>query len=477
MGSIFRSLFMIISFCFALLLHSTATAQQTSSMTQSSEYALQSETNIVDEAAVEQLRGMTPREIEELDRKLARALTLYYDSEFGKALPLFAEVADRVETMDIMWWIGTSAMKTGQMELAMTKFKAMLAVNPDLHRVRLERATIYFQIGQYEKAREEITTVQQANPPEAVQRNIERFLTAIEERTRKAFWNVRLSQGIMYDTNASSGPGNRDLSVIGGTLTLADESKQIRDEALVTSLSGNYLYDCGTRQGIMWNTDMSLYNSAYLSHSQFNYFMVDIATGPWWTGRKDIVKLPVGYREQYYESERLSHVFHIDPSYEHFFNQYVSVKGQYSYNKEFYYKRNNASLDNSTYRYEVTPSLYLADRMHTLSATVGWEDRNADGRKYSYDSYYCALSYLLSLPTRTNVFVSYRWSRKDYKEKPTFYNYPREDLQDSITAVISQELPKDLSVSCAIHYTDNNSNASLYEYEKATYTLSLGYAF
>jgi len=455
----------------------TTVARQDNPLTQSSEYATQNETNTVDEAAVEKLRDMTPGEIEELDRKLARALTLYYDNEFGKALPLFNAVADRVETMDIMWWIGTSAMKTGQMELAIKKFTAMLAVNPNLHRVRLELATIYFQMGQYEKAREEITTVQQANPPEAVQRNIERFLAAIDERTRKAFWNVRLSQGIMYDTNASSGPGNRELSVIGGTLTLGDESKQIRDEALVTSLSGNYLYDCGKRQGFMWNTDMSLYNSAYLSHSQFNFFMIDVATGPWWTGRQDIVKVPAGYREQYYESERLSHIFHVDPSYEHFFTQYVSIKGNYSYSKEFFYKTSNASLDNITHTYEITPSLYLADRMHTLSATVGWEDRNADGRKYSYDSYYYALSYLLSLPTKTNFFVSYKWARKDYKEKPTFYNYAREDLQDTITAVLSQELPKGFSLSGAINYTDNNSNASLYEYEKATYTLSLGYAF
>ncbi|NQU03600.1 MAG: DUF560 domain-containing protein [Syntrophaceae bacterium] len=279
------------------------------------------------------------------------------------------------------------------------------------------------------------------------------------------------------DTNASSGPGNRELSVIGGTLTLADESKQIRDEALVTSLSGNYLYDLGERQGIMWNTAVSLYDSAYLSHSQFNYFMVDLATGPWWAGRKDIVKLPFGYKEQYYESERLSHVFHVDPSYEHFFNQYFSVKGEYSYNKEFYYKKSNASLDNITHSYEITPAIYLANRMHTISGTLGWENRNADARKYSYDSCYYALSYLLSLPTRTSFFFRYKWSRKDYKEKPTFYNLPREDTQDSITAVISQEFLKHFFSSFAINYTDNNSNASLYEYEKATYTLSLGFAF
>ncbi|NQU03601.1 MAG: tetratricopeptide repeat protein [Syntrophaceae bacterium] len=199
MISIFRCCFVVvISFVLTVSLNLTAAAQQNNPLTQSSEYAAEGQTSPIDEAAVDQLREMTPREIEELDKKLAEALTLYYDSEFGKALPIFNEISDRVETMDIMWWIGTSAMKAGKMELAMKKFKDMLAVNPNLHRVRLELATIHFKLGQYEEARKEIETVQSANPPEAVQQNIDKFLAAIEERTKKAFWNVRFSQGIMY---------------------------------------------------------------------------------------------------------------------------------------------------------------------------------------------------------------------------------------------------------------------------------------
>jgi len=467
----------VISFVFTFILSSIAPAEQNDPAAQPSEYSAEGETSQIDDEAVEKLRKMSPEEIEKLDKKLAEALTLYYDSEFGKAIPLFNEVADRVETMDIMWWIGTSAMKTGKMELAIDQFEKMLAANPNLYRVRLELSTIYFKMGQYDKARSEMETVKAANPPEAVQRNIDKFLTAIEERTKKAFWNVRFSQGLMYDSNASSGPGSRELSVIGGTLTLGNQSTKIRDEALVTSLSGNYLYDLGERQGVMWNTDASLYSMAYQSYSQFNYFMVDLATGPWWAGRKDIVKLPFGYKEQNYESERLSHIFHIDPSYEHFFNQYVSVKGSYSYKKEFYYKEGNALLDNTTYTYEITPSLYLANRMHTISAVAGWENRKADGRRYSYDSYYYALSYLLSLPTKTNFFVRYKWLNNDYKARPLLYALPREDKRDSVTAVISQEFLKHFFSSFAINYTDNDSNASLYKYKKMTYTLSLGFAF
>jgi thioredoxin-like negative regulator of GroEL len=90
--------------------------------------------------AVEKLRKMTPEKVAALDDKLAEALTLYYDGKFAQALPIFNSISADVETMDIMWWLGTSAMKTGDTKLAIAEFQRMLAVDPGLHRVRLELA-------------------------------------------------------------------------------------------------------------------------------------------------------------------------------------------------------------------------------------------------------------------------------------------------------------------------------------------------
>ena len=82
--------------------------------------------------AIEKLRRMSAEEIEALDQKLAEALILYYDREFARALPIFKEIAGKVETMDIMFWVGTSAMKVGETRLAIRKFKKMLTIDPKL---------------------------------------------------------------------------------------------------------------------------------------------------------------------------------------------------------------------------------------------------------------------------------------------------------------------------------------------------------
>jgi predicted Zn-dependent protease len=119
----------------------------------------QEQVTAVDKEAAKKLGPMTPEEVKALDKQLAEALTIHYNREFARALPIFKEVATKAETMDIMFWIGTSAMKSGENELAVEKFRKMLSVDPKLSRVSLEFAATYFSMGCYEEARRELEIV------------------------------------------------------------------------------------------------------------------------------------------------------------------------------------------------------------------------------------------------------------------------------------------------------------------------------
>jgi tetratricopeptide (TPR) repeat protein len=425
--------------------------------------------------AIEKLRRMSKEEIRALDQKLAEALILYYDRKFARALPIFKEIADKVETIDIMFWVGTSAMKVGETRLAIRNFKKMLAIDPKLHRVRLDLAAAYFTMGHYDEARRELELVQAVAPPPGVQKNIARLLAAIEERTRKVFWNLRLSQGFLWDDNISAGPDQKELAVLGGTLTLDKESAELRDEATVTNVAGNVIYDMGERNGLMWNTAASFYNLAYLDYSDFNYMAMDVTTGPWWASRRDILKIPFGYTKLEYGRERLSYISHVDPNYEHYFNQYFSLKGLYSYSTANYYASKNSALDYRKNRYELTPNIYLLNRKHIMSATAGYEDHNTDADRFTYDGPYYAFSYFANFPTKTEFFLQYQWARRDYDGRPLLYDKYREDKRHSFTAVLSQAFFKYFFVSFSFNYTDNDSNCELYDFDRTTYTISVGW--
>jgi tetratricopeptide (TPR) repeat protein len=427
--------------------------------------------------ALEKLSRMSPEQIEALDKKLAEALTLYYDRKFAGALPVFKQIAAEVETMDILFWLGTSAMKAGESELAIEKFKQMLAIDPNLHRVRLELSTTYFTLGRYEDARRELEIVQAASPPPAVQANIEKLLGAIEESSRKVSWNLRLSQGYMWDDNISSGPDLKEYAVLGGTLTPATQTAELSDEAAVTNMAGNFLYDMGDRESWMWNSALSFYYKAYNDFSQFNYLALDFNTGPWWANYRDIVKIPFGYTEQKYGSDRLSHIIHMDPSFERHFNRNFSLKALCSFSRENYYGDTRSGLDSNKQRYELTPNFYLADRRHIISATTGFENHNADVGRFSYDGLYFAASYFTRFRNKTELFFRYRLALRNYDALPLFYNTLREDKRHGFTAVVSREFYKNLFASFAYNFTRNDSNLELYEYDKTTKTISIGCRF
>lgn len=432
--------------------------------------------NSADEAAMERLRRMDPSQVQELDRRLAEALTFYYDRDFGQALPMFQEIAERVETMDIMFWIGTSAMETGKMDLAVAQFEKMLAVDPNLHRARLELAAVYFKTGRFEQAKSELERVKASSPPPAVQQNIERLLGAIDEQTKKVYWNASLSQGYMWDSNASAGPEAKQYNIAGGTFTPAATSAKLKDEAAVTVLNGSLTYDLMEKNGLMWNTAMFAYNQAYMDYSQFNYAIVDLSTGPWWVGRQDIVKLPFGYSHADYASDRLFWAFHFDPSYEHFFNPYISLKGQWSHRYENYYRGDQSNLDNSSNLYELTPTLFLSNRRHMLSCSAAWEDHNAYADRFDYYGPIYGLSYLWRIASQTELYMNYRWNRRDYNGRAVV-NGDRYDQRDSFTAAISQGFAKYFFASFAYNYLKNDSNIELFEFKRETYTVNAGCRF
>jgi tetratricopeptide (TPR) repeat protein len=477
-----------------------------------------------DQEKLEKLRKASPGKLDALDSKLAEALLLYYDGRYGQALPIFNEIASEVETTDLMWWIGTSAMNTGDLNLAVKKFQQMLSVDPKLNRVRLELAAAYFQLGKYKEARKELETVSATQPPQEVKANIDKLLAAIDEATKKLRWSVRASLGVQWDDNASAGPDSRLINVNGGTITLAQSSAKLGDTAYVTNAGGNIIYSFGERQlGLAWNTDLNYYSLLYSKYSQFNYAMIDTTTGPWWVGRNFIVKVPVGYTIQYYGNaalesmttaqrdnqnqgyltpgewaktnaslaldnslSKLSYIGHIDPNVEYFFGRYLSLKGTFGYSRETYAPRwsqdslswnTENQFDNDTRRWEINPNIFFFNRQHILSFMGGYAKSDADARINTFDDHYYAVSYFMKFPTKTEVFLKFQRDYRDFKDKAPLYTDWRYDQKNIYTAVVSQNFLNHYFAAFAFNYIHNDSNTGIYSFDKRTYTFSIGAYF
>ena len=425
--------------------------------------------------AVENLQKMTPEQLKAIDAKLSKALTYYYDRKFALALPLFREIAQMVETMDIMFWIGTSAMNLGKTELAIESFNKMLAIDPELHRVRLELAATYFSMGKFDEAKKELEVVEASSPPPEVQANIKRMLAAINDRTQKTSWNLRASAGLLFDTNINAGPGQRELEVVGGTLNLDELSSQLGDQGTLIEAFGNLNYDIGERRGLMWNTSANLFNKVYLNYSQFNFLLMDVATGPWYVRHRDIFKLPVGFTHTQYGSDRLYYAFNIFPSYEYNFSQTFGLRGSYLYRNINYFSTRNSELDNATHRIDLRPLFYLKGRRHIVSGLVGYENSDADADQWSYNTPLLGISYIGNFPSRTELYLGYQWFRREYDGTPPLYEQDREDTRSMFRVAVSQRFFKRLFWSVTFNYIDNESNADLYTFDQKAFSVNLGW--
>jgi hypothetical protein len=204
---------------------------------------------------------------------------------------------------------------------------------------------------------------------------------------------------------------------------------------------------------------------------------LDLNTGPWWVGKRDVLKVPIGYMYDEFGSDRLSHNFHVDPTYEHHFCSYFSLKGLYSFTQRNYFADKDANLDNKQHRYELRPNFFLGQRKHIISLIGGYKDRNAEVDRLSYDAPYCGASYYARLSPTTECYVHYIWSKKDYNDIPPDYTEIREDTVNDVIAVLTQYFLTNWFASFSYTYLDNDSNAEIYSYDKSTYALELGYRF
>ena len=465
-----RTMFLILIAGWVLQFHGSASAEENGDETGSSE--LYSE-------AARTVNRMPVEAVKALDKKLSKALIAYYDGEFSRALPLFREVAEAVETMDILFWMGMSARHIGEYPLAIERFKKMLANDPNLSRVRLELATAYFLTSRFDKARSELKTVSAAASPLSVQRNVEKLLAKIEAKTRRSTWTLSLSQRYMWDDNISRSTAERELDIFGGGFAPDETFTQLSGEAHVTNIYGSLLYDIGKKRGWMWSNAAAFSSTIYHEYSEFNLLLGDVNAGLWYFWENAVMKIPLGFAKISYGSDQLSYIYHMDPSIEYYVNAKVSLKGLFSYCYTNYYEHRFTDLDNDKFRYELSSNVFLADRKHIFSLAAGFEDADAEGGKYAYDGYYGGVSYFAVFPGKTEALIRYQWMKKDYPDGKALplYDAYRNDERQSVSIRVSKRVFQRASLSFSYSFARNDSNLALYTYERQTYSVNLGIRF
>lgn len=184
----------------------------------------------------------------ELDLGKADALLKAGKAQEGYTLlaPHEYEMAGNV---DYDYLLGIAALDSDKPDKATLAFERVLAVNPNFAGARLDMARAYFALGDYERAKTEFETVLGQNPPPQAKATIEKYLTAIKQQDKKTLITGYLEGSVGYDDNVtaatttfSSSVGQAFPSLAGQTFTPTGNALLRRDTflALGGGLDVNY---------------------------------------------------------------------------------------------------------------------------------------------------------------------------------------------------------------------------------------------
>lgn len=127
-----------------------------------------------------------------------------------------AKPGSEEERIERLFLLGTIELRLGMPEKAAERFEAILALRPDLTRVRLELAQAYYLAGRVSKARRSLRLSLADELPSSVEAEVERFLRRIDARRR---WSASFGANLLPETRRP----RRESVLIGGVPFRLDE--------------------------------------------------------------------------------------------------------------------------------------------------------------------------------------------------------------------------------------------------------------
>lgn len=203
--------------------------------------------------------------------------------EFSRAMDdAFGAMLRDPGNLELTFRYAELAARAGNYEGAIAALERMLLVDPNLPRIRLELATLYFRLGSYDLARSYLTSALEANPPPEVRARIEVFLAEIASRQSRHKFSGSALLGVRWQSNATSGYGNTVVPIpaLAGTEPVDIGSGQRRDWNFLTAITAGHVFDLESQSGNTFETNLTLYGTRQARIKTVETALVELNSGP-----------------------------------------------------------------------------------------------------------------------------------------------------------------------------------------------------
>ena len=178
-----------------------------------------------------------------------------------------------IDDLDFLY--GTIALKRGDWQAAIARFRAMLARNPDLPRVRLDLAFAHFQAGEDGRATHHFRLALGTKDLPPVVRA--RTLFFLDQIRRRKTWSITGTVALAPDTNINNATSATEVELFGLPADLSEDARRTSGVGLSANLSGGY--EGRISPDTRFRVSAGLRTRTY-EESAFNERVVNLRAGP-----------------------------------------------------------------------------------------------------------------------------------------------------------------------------------------------------
>lgn len=402
------------------------------------------------------------------------ASTLLEAGQPQKALDLLrGAIKEGSQDTQIWFLAGVSAKAVNRPLEAKGYFEKVIELDPEnAHRAKLELAEIAYATGDEETSKKYLQEVKKAAPPERVGANIDQFLTQIEEQGVPKNWQLTVSLGMMYDSNANAGPDTYSVIMFGLPFTLSNSAQDTEDFAMLYRIGARHNYQVTDDFG--WTSNANL---SYTDYSDLNYLdslVFSVSSGPSLKiSDRVVVTAPLVFdRVKYgHEYDYFTYNIGLAPQLRYGLTQNIFL----NFTAVASHKTYRANSDRDTGIYQFSSSVfYQPNRKSYVSfgTTIGREECDLD--YYAQDMWAVNARYGYAFTIGIQASLSASYTNSDYDGKEAAYFVTRDDDTIRFGGELSYLIQKiDTTASLSIYHTDNDSNIDIYTYDKNVITFSL----
>ena len=431
-------------------------------------------------------RAQRAAELAAQEKAMQRADALVKAGKPGEAYDLLEPMEfERSGEVRYDYLLGIAALDSGKPDKATLAFERVLAVDPNFAGARLDMARAYYQLGDLPRAQKEFNTVLKQNPPPAAKATIKKYLAAIDTRMHAKDTRISgyLEATAGHDSNVNTSTSQGQVSVPAlGNLTFALNSTSLKTEDYYAGWAGgaNVIHPVNEQVAVFGGVDLR--QRGNMSQTAFDTMtLAGTAGGIFTIDKLNSLRLGLVVGQYTLGSVRYYDDTGINGEWRHVFSpaNQMSVFGQHM-RYRFVESARFTGISSQNFDQSVAGASWLhvmPDGESTAfgSAFYGQErdvtGTRPDGAKHFYGLRAGGQASMMN--EKADLFVNAGLNYGKYSRQNAFFLVNRRDVLYDATAGLNWHWDKLWTVRPQLTLTHNQSNISIYSYDRADISVTV----